>query len=551
MGLRQNIDFLEAPLAEKQIVNSMRGGSQDIDELWQATERRQPLENVPLTPGEGRAEEDGAAGLEYMIRSVFDSEEEHLAPTEDIPLPLFSRALPAAFDRPLEAPMENQTEETIEARSTVPEDGETVRVTFKILEKGEWIVDREVVVDAEDPSEVQRLAIKYLRRDMGLFSSKNRVLAAEACFDWKRRRTKAARYVASNHGNEREPTHQAASFTPPDHEQTHQSPEPPLSEPTADCPTDVLSLAPLAPLIRASTLASLPAPSRTDCPSPDSQPWDIASTQTSCTSVSAVDEAMDETDTQKPTETYSPDESGESYNGLSAPASTCDQITSANVMRRARQQLRNKRRREASQGHDTEQSDAEELHDALSDVDKCQLTGHENEEDSEGQSSDEDLPSRKRRKRHIISRRNRSMSKGSASFTSAAGDKVAGSASSALPERADNATDFADAAFDEWVLQDVVLQRTIINGKASFHFQFDWDSCMNHGEESGKICKTSSQQGRGRTTGKSNGRRKFTADEEQWLVTWKETQGLCWADIHQRFCDKFEERSKESLQVRR
>lgn len=354
----------------------------------------------------------------------------------------------------------------------------------------------------------------------------------------------------SHHEDEREPTYQAASFTPPDHEQTHQSPEPPFDEPTADCPTDVSSLAPLAPLIRASTLASLPAPSRTDCPSPDSQPWDIASTQTSCTSVSAVDEAMDETDTQKPSETYSPDESSESDNGLSAPASTCDPIMSVNLMRRTRQQLRNKRRREASQDHDTEQSDAEEMRGALSDVDYCLLTAHETEEVSEGQSSDEDLPSRKRRKRHGVYRRNRSPSTGSASFTSAAGDKVVGSAPSALPERVDNATNSTDAAFDEWVLQDVVFQRTIINGKTSFHFQFDWDLCINHGEESGEIRKTSSQQGRGRSTVKSNGRRKFTADEEQWLVTWKETQGLCWADIHQRFCDKFEERSKESLQVR-
>ncbi|KGQ02684.1 hypothetical protein BBAD15_g12096 [Beauveria bassiana D1-5] len=222
MGLRQNIDFLEvcrerleadikaateekdvlsqALLAEKQIVNSMRGGSRDIDEP--TTERRQPLENVPLTPGEGRAVEDGAAGLEYMIRSAFDSEEEHLAPTEDIPLPLFSRALPAVSDRPLEAPMGNQTEETIEARSAVPEDGEKVRVAFKILEQGEWIVDREVVVDTEDPSEVQRLAIKYLRRDMGLFSSKNRVLAAEACFDrskelWSRRQCAQPRLISA------------------------------------------------------------------------------------------------------------------------------------------------------------------------------------------------------------------------------------------------------------------------------------------------------------------------------------------------------------------
>ncbi|PMB65574.1 hypothetical protein BM221_008935 [Beauveria bassiana] len=92
MRLRQNIDFLE--VCRERLEADIKA----------ATEEK----------GDIRAEEDGAAGLEYMIRSAFDSEEEHLAPTEDIPLPLFSRALPATSDRPLEAPMGNQTEETIE-----------------------------------------------------------------------------------------------------------------------------------------------------------------------------------------------------------------------------------------------------------------------------------------------------------------------------------------------------------------------------------------------------------------------------------------------------
>ncbi|KAM3453879.1 hypothetical protein MY8738_009204 [Beauveria namnaoensis] len=81
--------------------------------------------------------------------------------------------------------MGDQAEKIIQARSaasTEPEEGGKVRIAFKILDKGKWIVDREVVVDAEDPSEVQRSAIKYLQRDMGIFSNKNRVLTAETCF---------------------------------------------------------------------------------------------------------------------------------------------------------------------------------------------------------------------------------------------------------------------------------------------------------------------------------------------------------------------------------
>lgn len=58
-----------------------------------------------------------------------------------------------------------------------------VRIEFMILERGDWIVDREVVVDPAEPSEVQRLAIKYLQRGLSIFSSKNRVLKAETCFE--------------------------------------------------------------------------------------------------------------------------------------------------------------------------------------------------------------------------------------------------------------------------------------------------------------------------------------------------------------------------------
>lgn len=48
---------------------------------------------------------------------------------------------------------------------------------FMIFQKGNWMVD------PSEPSEVQRLAIKYLQRGLRIFSSKNRVLKAETCFE--------------------------------------------------------------------------------------------------------------------------------------------------------------------------------------------------------------------------------------------------------------------------------------------------------------------------------------------------------------------------------
>lgn len=41
---------------------------------------------------------------------------------------------------------------------------EEVRIAFKILEKGDWVVDMEVVVNPAEPSKVERMAVKYLER---------------------------------------------------------------------------------------------------------------------------------------------------------------------------------------------------------------------------------------------------------------------------------------------------------------------------------------------------------------------------------------------------
>jgi len=73
---------------------------------------------------------------------------------------------------------------------------------------------------------------------------------------------------------------------------------------------------------------------------------------------------------------------------------------------------------------------------------------------------------------------------------------------------------------------------------------------MEHGEKAGNRRKKSSPQGEAFATVKRNTRRTYTTEEDGLLIKLKEQEGLSWAEIHQSFCDSFENRSKESLQVR-
>ncbi|KHO11337.1 thioredoxin reductase [Metarhizium robertsii ARSEF 23] len=99
------------------------------------------------------------------------------------------------------------------------------------------------------------------------------------------------------------------------------------------------------------------------------------------------------------------------------------------------------------------------------------------------------------------------------------------------------------AEFDEWALQNVRLKRTIVNDRATFQLQFDWDLCMKHGH----IVHQGSKRGHKRG---HSARARFTQEEDTLLIKLKEERELSWADIHARFSDRFGWRSKEALQVR-
>ncbi|KAL5321305.1 hypothetical protein ACEPPN_012120 [Leptodophora sp. 'Broadleaf-Isolate-01'] len=58
----------------------------------------------------------------------------------------------------------------------------TVRIEFKIHERGIWRTDRSLLVDISDPSEVERVAKKYMRKGIRPFDSSLNVLVPRTCF---------------------------------------------------------------------------------------------------------------------------------------------------------------------------------------------------------------------------------------------------------------------------------------------------------------------------------------------------------------------------------
>jgi hypothetical protein len=58
----------------------------------------------------------------------------------------------------------------------------TVRIEFKIHERDVWRTDRSLLVDSSDPSEVERVAKKYMRKGIRPFDSSLNLLVPRTCF---------------------------------------------------------------------------------------------------------------------------------------------------------------------------------------------------------------------------------------------------------------------------------------------------------------------------------------------------------------------------------
>jgi hypothetical protein len=58
-----------------------------------------------------------------------------------------------------------------------------VRIEFKIHERDDWRTVRSLLVDSSDPSEVERVATKYMRKGIRAFDSSLNLLVPRMCFE--------------------------------------------------------------------------------------------------------------------------------------------------------------------------------------------------------------------------------------------------------------------------------------------------------------------------------------------------------------------------------
>lgn len=58
-----------------------------------------------------------------------------------------------------------------------------VRIECKIRDRGIWKVSDTLLVNPSDPSEVRRIAIKYMRKRIRMFDTSFRMLTPQTCFE--------------------------------------------------------------------------------------------------------------------------------------------------------------------------------------------------------------------------------------------------------------------------------------------------------------------------------------------------------------------------------
>ena len=244
-----------------------------------------------------------------------------------------------------------------------------------------------------------------------------------------------------------------------------------------------------------------PAISQVVSPLPGGRSEDPVCMQISGASMSAARVRPVETEAEKCTETALSETSvcePKAFERTDGKTITAKPLTS-----RVHPQLQNKRLREPSADHDTEQHVVEGSPRAPDDPEYCPSTCDALETNSDRHFGDKYQPPRKRHRSRSVSTKTKSQIQESNQRESAGLDRGS-QLISAMSDDAQNMGEPINAAFDEWILQDVVLQRTIMDGKATFLFQFDRDLCMKHGAETGR--EGSTKQSRVKTIVKSNKR---------------------------------------------
>ncbi|UPL00878.1 hypothetical protein LCI18_011812 [Fusarium solani-melongenae] len=106
------------------------------------------------------------------------------------------------------------------------------------------------------------------------------------------------------------------------------------------------------------------------------------------------------------------------------------------------------------------------------------------------------------------------------------------------------------ARFQEWPLENVLMKCITENGKTTFQFQFEWPLCTDHPHVTSVIPDSTRSFTTRKTAKRAPARRaKYSDDEDNFLIQLKEEENLGWAEIRQRFAQRFPERGGSSLQV--
>ena len=58
-----------------------------------------------------------------------------------------------------------------------------IRITFYVRERGAWRTSHTLDVDPSNPSEVERVAVKYMRKRIRLFDTELNILTPQDCFE--------------------------------------------------------------------------------------------------------------------------------------------------------------------------------------------------------------------------------------------------------------------------------------------------------------------------------------------------------------------------------
>ncbi|PNP57341.1 hypothetical protein FNYG_15214 [Fusarium nygamai] len=106
------------------------------------------------------------------------------------------------------------------------------------------------------------------------------------------------------------------------------------------------------------------------------------------------------------------------------------------------------------------------------------------------------------------------------------------------------------AQFQEWQLENVSMKRITENGKTTFQFQFEWPLCTNHPHATSASPDSARSDPTRKTTKQALARRvRYSDDEDNFLIQLKEVEQLGWAEIRQRFAQRFPGRGGSGLQV--